>query len=49
VGFTEALQALRNSRLPALPVVDHSGSLVGLVTMANISDLLALRQATSGS
>ncbi|HET8650280.1 MAG TPA: site-2 protease family protein [Gemmatimonadales bacterium] len=49
VGFAEALQALRNSRLPALPVVDHSGSLVGLVTMANISDLLALRQATSGS
>lgn len=49
VGFAEALQALRDSRLPALPVVDHTGALVGLLTTANISDLLMLRQATGQS
>ena len=45
-AFAEALQLLRESRLPALPVLD-GGRLVGLLTMANITDLLLLRQAVA--
>jgi Zn-dependent protease len=47
VEFASALEQLRASRLPALPVVD-GGRLVGLVTMENINDLLLLRRATRG-
>jgi Zn-dependent protease len=44
LGFQEALDRLRASRLPALPVIDD-GSLVGLLTMDNITDLLLVRRA----
>jgi CBS domain-containing protein len=45
LGFQEALDRLRSSRLPALPVVDLSGALVGLLTLDNITDLLLVRRA----
>ena len=45
LGFQEALERLRSSRLPALPVVDLGGSLVGLLTLDNITDLLLVRRA----
>jgi CBS domain-containing protein len=44
-GCQEALERLRASGLPALPVVDASGSLVGLLTRDNITDLLLVRGA----
>ena len=44
IPFDEAVQRLRASRLPALPVVD-GGRLVGLVTLDNITDLLLIRRA----
>jgi CBS domain-containing protein len=43
--FQEALDRLRSSHLPALPVVDLGGALVGLLTMDNITDLLLVRRA----
>jgi Zn-dependent protease len=46
LGFQEALERLRSSRLPALPVVDAGGSLVGLLTSDNITDLLLVQRAT---
>src|SRR5215207_5051753 len=45
LGFQEALDRLRGSRLPALPVVDLGGALVGLLTLDNITDLLLVRRA----
>jgi Zn-dependent protease len=45
LGFQDALDRLRGSGLPALPVVDDRGSLVGLLTMDNITDLLLVRRA----
>ena len=45
LGFQEALERLRSSRLPALPVIDTSGTLVGLLTLDNITDLLLVRRA----
>ena len=45
LGFQEALDRLRASGLPALPVVDAAGALVGMLTMDNITDLLLVRQA----
>jgi Zn-dependent protease len=45
LGFQEALERLRSSGLPALPVVDETGRLVGLLTLDNITDLLLVRQA----
>jgi len=48
LGFQEALDRLRGSGLPALPVVDHRGILVGLLTMDNISELLLVRRAHAG-
>jgi stage IV sporulation protein FB len=45
LGFQEALQRLRSSGLPALPVVDEAGRLVGLLTLDNITDLLLVRRA----
>jgi CBS domain-containing protein len=43
--FQEALDQLRSSHLPALPVLDPGGTLVGLLTMDNITDLLLVRRA----
>jgi Zn-dependent protease len=45
LGFPEALERLRASGLPALPVIDASGALVGLLTRDNISDLLLVRRS----
>lgn len=45
LGFQEALERLRSSGLPALPVVDGRGELVGLLTLDNITDLLLVRRA----
>lgn len=45
LGFQEALERLRSSRLPALPVVDAGGALVGLLTQDNITDHLLVRRA----
>jgi stage IV sporulation protein FB len=45
LGFQEALDRLRASGLPALPVVDGGGMLVGLLTLDNITDLLLVRRA----
>jgi Zn-dependent protease len=45
LSFQEALDRLRASHLPALPVVDLGGSLVGLLTLDNITDLLLVRRA----
>jgi CBS domain-containing protein len=45
LGFQEALQRLRSSGLPALPVVDDGGRLVGLLTLDIITDLLLVRRA----
>jgi stage IV sporulation protein FB len=47
LGFVEALERLRSSGLPALPVVDAAGRLVGLLTLDNITDLLLVRRARS--
>jgi Zn-dependent protease len=47
LAFQEALDRLRASRLPALPVVDLGGALVGLLTLDNITDLLLVRRARS--
>ncbi|MGE5092587.1 MAG: site-2 protease family protein [Bacillota bacterium] len=48
LGFGEALSVLRASRLPALPVVDPAGALVGMLTMDNVTDLLLVRRAQEG-
>jgi CBS-domain-containing membrane protein len=45
LGFQEALDRLRSSGLPALPVVDPAGLLVGLLTSDNINDLLLVERA----
>jgi stage IV sporulation protein FB len=45
LAFDQALVALRESGLSALPVVDGSGSLVGLLTLDNLTDLLLVRRA----
>jgi Zn-dependent protease len=45
LGFQEALERLRSSGLPALPVVDPAGLLVGLLTSDNITDLLMVQRA----
>jgi stage IV sporulation protein FB len=42
--FQEALERLKSSGLPALPVVDETGRLVGLLTLDNITDLLLVRR-----
>jgi CBS domain containing-hemolysin-like protein len=45
LGFQEALERLRSSRLPALPVVNAAGAIVGLLTQDNITDHLLVRRA----
>jgi Zn-dependent protease/predicted transcriptional regulator len=49
LAFREALERLRSSRLPALPVVDPTGALVGLLTSDNIADLLMVQRAGPNS
>jgi len=43
--FEEALDRLGRSGLPALPVVDQAGALVGLLTRDNVTDVLLVRRA----
>ena len=38
---------LRSSGLPALPVVDQVGTVIGLITTDNITDLLLVRRHLS--
>jgi len=45
--FQDALDRLRGSGLPALPVVDAAGALVGLLTLENVSELLLIRRAAA--
>jgi stage IV sporulation protein FB len=45
LSFQEALDRLRSSGLPALPVIDPRGLLVGLLTSDNINDLLMVERA----
>ena len=45
MSFQDALHRLRTSRLPALPVVDATGGLIGLLTSDNITDLLLVQRA----
>jgi Zn-dependent protease len=47
--FEAALSLLRQSGLSALPVVGPEGTLVGLLTLENISDLILVRRATGPS
>lgn len=47
LGFEAALTRLRESGLPALPVVDAEGRLLGLLTTDNITDLILVRQAVT--
>lgn len=49
LDFRDALERLRASRLPALPVVDPAGALVGLLTSDNIADLLMVQRARARS
>ncbi len=43
--FEAAIERLVQSGLPALPVVDDRGALVGLLTADNVKDVLLVRQA----
>jgi len=45
IPFEEAMERLGRSGLPALPVVDQAGALVGLLTRDNVTDVLLLRGA----
>jgi Zn-dependent protease/predicted transcriptional regulator len=45
LAFDQALDRLRSSGLPAIPVVDAGGALVGLLTLDNVTDLLLVRRA----
>jgi stage IV sporulation protein FB len=45
LGFQDALGRQRAGRLPALPVVDRAGGLIGLLTSDNITDLLLVQRA----
>ncbi len=47
LSFDDAVNRLRASGFPALPVVDAGGRLVGLLTADNITDLVMLRQAVA--
>jgi Zn-dependent protease len=47
LDFETALGRLRGSGLPALPVVDAAGRLVGLLTLDNVTDLILVRQAVA--
>jgi Zn-dependent protease len=43
--FEDALDRLGRSGLPALPVVDQGGALIGLLTRDNVTDVLLVRRA----
>jgi Zn-dependent protease/CBS domain-containing protein len=47
MSFEAAVDRLKASGLPALPVVDAGGHLVGVLTMDNITDLILVRRAAS--
>jgi Zn-dependent protease/CBS domain-containing protein len=47
LAFEDAMSRLRASGLPALPVVDDTRHLVGLLTMDNITDLILIRRAVT--
>lgn len=43
--FPAALEALLHSRLPALPVVDARGAVIGLFSKDNVADLMLVRRS----
>jgi len=43
--FEEAIDRLARSGLPALPVVDANGALIGVLTRDNVTDVLMVRRA----
>ena len=45
LAFDHALDQLRSSRSPALPVVDASGQLIGILSTENISELIQIKRA----
>jgi CBS domain-containing protein len=45
MAFEHAIESLGQSGLPSLPVVDHGGALIGLLTRNNVTDALLLRKA----
>lgn len=45
--FPAALDALLKSRLPALPVTDERGAIVGLFSKDNVADLLLVRRSAA--
>jgi len=47
LAFETAMTRLRESGLPALPVVDGDGRLAGVLTMDNITDLILVRRAVA--
>ncbi|MGH7701580.1 MAG: CBS domain-containing protein, partial [Gemmatimonadales bacterium] len=47
LGFEAAMERLRTTGLPALPVVDAGAGLVGLLSLDNISELLLVRRAVT--
>jgi CBS domain-containing protein len=46
--FDTALERLRASGLPALPVVNPERQVIGLLTVDNITDLLLVRRHVPG-
>jgi stage IV sporulation protein FB len=44
-GFEQALERLRASGLPALPVVGAGGELAGLLSWDNVTDLVLVRRS----
>jgi len=44
-GFDEAVNRLKASGVPALPVLDESGRLVGLLSLENVAELVLVRRA----
>ncbi|MEO8199047.1 MAG: site-2 protease family protein [Gemmatimonadota bacterium] len=44
-GFEDALARIKQSGAPALPVVDRTGALIGLLSLDNIAELIQVRNA----
>jgi CBS domain-containing protein len=46
-AFEEAVSRLRSSGVPALPVLDDGGRIVGLLSLENVAELVLVRRAVS--
>ncbi len=47
--FDDAFRLMQECGCPALPVVDHSGRLVGLITPENVGEMVMIHAALGGS